>query len=228
MEKDKLIIKPIGHSPNSKVLKEYKMTLKNLNNIQYEAAIGLMLGDASLQSQNKGKTHRLKFEWSDRNKDYVEHVYELFNEWVLSLPHKKSRINKNDNTVITWGFQTISHEAFNILKELFLTKESKSIIPNLIKNHLTKRGLAYWFMDDGGKLDYNNNSHNKSIVLNTQSFTEEEVTILNKELSNKFKLKTEIRINKNKYVIVIKSDNYNWFLSLIDPYIIPSMRYKLP
>jgi hypothetical protein len=62
MEKDKLIIKPIGHSPNSKVLKEYKMTLKNLNNIQYEAAIGLMLGDASLQSQNKGKTHRLKFE----------------------------------------------------------------------------------------------------------------------------------------------------------------------
>jgi hypothetical protein len=64
-------------------------------------------------------------------------------------------------------------------------------------------------MDDGGKLDYNKNSHNKSIVLNTQSFTEEEVTILNKELSNKFKLKTEIRINKNKYVIVIKSDNYN-------------------
>ena len=96
-----------------------------------------MLSDASLQSQYKGKIHRLKFKWSDRYKDYVEHVYELFNEWVLSLPHKKSRINKNGNTVITWGFQTISHEAFNTLKELFLTKESKSIIPNLIKNHLT-------------------------------------------------------------------------------------------
>jgi len=27
-----------------------------------EAAIGLMLGDASLQSQNKGKTFRMKFE----------------------------------------------------------------------------------------------------------------------------------------------------------------------
>jgi len=30
-------------------------------------------------------------------------------------------------------------------------------------------------MDDGGKLDYNKNSTNKSIVLNTQSFTDLEV-----------------------------------------------------
>ena len=30
-------------------------------------------------------------------------------------------------------------------------------------------------MDDGGKLDYNKNSKNQSIVLNTQSFTDLEV-----------------------------------------------------
>jgi hypothetical protein len=29
---------------------------------QWEASIGLMLGDASLQTQNEGKTYRLKFE----------------------------------------------------------------------------------------------------------------------------------------------------------------------
>jgi len=52
---------------------------------------------------------------------------------------------------------------------LFINK-NKIIYADLIKNHLTPRGLAYWFMDDGGKLDYNKNSKNKEIVLNTQSF----------------------------------------------------------
>jgi len=59
-----------------------------LSTIQFEASIGLMLGDASLQSQNKGKTYRLKFEWSDKTKSYLDHVFNLFDEWVLSNPHK--------------------------------------------------------------------------------------------------------------------------------------------
>jgi hypothetical protein len=52
----------IGKSPNSKLFKEYKKSLKTLTNIQIEASIGLLLGDANLQTQNKGKTYRLRFE----------------------------------------------------------------------------------------------------------------------------------------------------------------------
>jgi hypothetical protein len=37
--------------------------LGKLSEVQWEAAIGLLLGDASLQTQNKGKTYRIKFEW---------------------------------------------------------------------------------------------------------------------------------------------------------------------
>jgi len=76
------------------------MSLKNLTTIQWEASIGLMLGDASLQTQNKGKTNRMKLKWGDKNKDYLEHLYSLFNEWVLSPPYKKSWVNININTVI--------------------------------------------------------------------------------------------------------------------------------
>ena len=60
----------IGLGPNSKLVKEYKQSLTNLKKIQWEASIGLMLGDASLQTQNKGKNYRLKFEWSDKTKSY--------------------------------------------------------------------------------------------------------------------------------------------------------------
>jgi hypothetical protein len=81
-------------------------------------------------------------------------------------------------------------------------------------------------MDDGGKLDYNKNTKNKSIVLNT--FTDLEVFNMANELSEKFKFKTEIRSNKGKKVIVIKSESYSLFRSKIDNYIIPEMVRKLP
>jgi hypothetical protein len=47
-------------------------------------------------------------------------------------------------------------------------------------------------------------------------------------LDNKFNLNTTTRLNKNKYIIIIKHDSYNRFANLTDKYIIPSMRYKLP
>jgi len=81
-------------------------------------------------------------------------------------------------------------------------------------------------MDDGGKLDYNPNSKNKGLVLNTQSFTNEEVKEMSEQLNEKFNLNTELRANKGKKVIVIK--NYDGFISLVDPYLVPEMRYKLP
>ena len=220
----------IGLGPNSTKLKEYKDSLIELSIEQKEAIIGLMLGDASLQSQNKGKTYRIKFEWGDKNKAYVLHVFNLFDEWLLSQPHKKERLSPKGNLIINWGFQTFSHKAFNYLAELFLLDKGgkKGISENLVQDHLTPKGLAYWFMDDGGKLDYNKNSKNRSVVLNTHSFTDLEVENLCDQLSNKFELLCEVRSNKNKKIIVIKDTSYSRFYSLINPYLLEEMKYKLP
>lgn len=217
----------LGISPNSNKFKDYKKSLTTLSNIQTQASIGLMLGDASLQTQNKGKDYRLKFEWGDKNLPYVRHVHSLFDEWVIADPHKKTRTSPKGNTVINWGFQTISHEAFNFLASLFINSTNKKgVTKEIISQHLTKIGLAYWFMDDGGKLDYNPNSKNKSIVLNTQSFTNDEVSMIAEELDKKFNLNCEVRSNKQKKIVVIR--NYDIFISLAGPHIIPEMRYKLP
>jgi len=50
--------------------------------------------------KKNGKTFRLKFEWSDKNKAYVDHVYTIFDQWVLSSPHKKVRKSPAGNTVV--------------------------------------------------------------------------------------------------------------------------------
>lgn len=104
----------------------------------------------------------------------------------------------------------------------------KLISNNLVENYLTPRSLAYWFIDDGGKWDYNKNSLNKSIVLNTQSFTFEEVESLVKGLRDKYQLNYYVKINKNKPIIYIDSLSYLIFYNLIKPYLIPQMIYKLP
>jgi len=49
-------------SPNSKIMTNYKNSLPPLGLHLLGMCIGLMLGDASLQSNAAGTTHRLKFE----------------------------------------------------------------------------------------------------------------------------------------------------------------------
>jgi LAGLIDADG DNA endonuclease family len=83
-------------------------------------------------------------------------------------------------------------------------------------------------MDDGGRLDYNENTKNKGLVLNIHSFTRKEVINMSIELKDKFNLNTNVRLNKKKYVIVINSESFKDFMYLTNSYIIPSIRYKLP
>ena len=55
---------------NTKEIQEYKKTLK-LNDIQRSVLVGTMLGDGHLETQDKGKTYRLKIEHQLLQKDYT-------------------------------------------------------------------------------------------------------------------------------------------------------------
>ncbi len=82
-------------------------------------------------------------------------------------------------------------------------------------------------MDDGGKSDYSQNK-GKGIVFNTHSFSENEVLQMCIELQEKFSLDCKVKFNKNKPIIMISGKDFEHFLNLINPFIIPSMRNKLP
>jgi hypothetical protein len=60
-----------------KLLEEYKKHL-SLSEHLFEIAIGTLLGDASIQTLNRGKTFRLKFSQSQKNHtEYLFHLYEM-------------------------------------------------------------------------------------------------------------------------------------------------------
>jgi len=84
-------------SPNSNKLKAYKENLLPFSSIQIETIIGLLLGDASLQTLNKGwrsPTFRIKFEWGSASIDYLNHVYNTFDAYCISQPRGLMAVKK--------------------------------------------------------------------------------------------------------------------------------------
>lgn len=210
-----------------KELSLYKEKL-SLSAHQKEMLFGLILGDVSLQTQDNRKTYRVKFEQSDSHKEYIEHLHTEFNEWCLSEPRYVCRKNSNNNTVITWAFQTLSHSEFTFFGNLFYDiNRKKRVLTNLITNYLTDVGLSYWFMDDGSKMDFSLNQ-GKGIHLHTQNFTISEVDLLCSELKTKFSLECWRGENKKRPIIIISGKCFSLFMSLVGPHILPSMKYKLP
>jgi hypothetical protein len=208
-----------------KLLALYKQQLNHLSPTQLETAIGLCLGDASLNTQCKQKRqYRMKFEW--KQEKYAFHIYEIFDDWILSPPKLVSRINPSSGgTSETWRFQTFSHPALSVLADLFLDQQGRKQVPaGLIANHLTARGLAYWYMDDGGIADQGRFATN----LHTQGFKPSEVEVMCQELSEKFAITCWPKKNKQGLCIVISGHSYEVFRNTIKPWVIPSMLYKLP
>ncbi len=199
---------------HTRAIEEYKQQLK-LTRDQREALVGLLLGNAHLETQNRGRTYRLKIEQSAKHYAYVQHLYTLFEAWVLTPPQQKPNGN--------WWFQTLSCGAFRFYAQQFY-RDGRKVVPALIHRLLKPRGLAYWFMDDGSIKD----THPRAIVLNTQGFSQTEVARLTQVLTEKFALETYLRRQPEGYQIVIRGRSLQRFLELTDPYLIPEMRYKLP
>ena len=88
---------------NTNEIKEYKKTLK-LTDLQRSILIGTLLGDGHLETQDKGKTYRLKVEHQALQSDYVEWLHSQFKEWVRGGIYRKL---KADREYV--GFNTYSH-----------------------------------------------------------------------------------------------------------------------
>lgn len=104
-------------------LKEYKQRLK-LSQRQKEVATGVMLGDASLQAMDNGKRYRLKFQGSQKHLEYGKALYREFEPFCLSPLDLFARTNENGNLVESWGFQTVGHEDFCSIADIFFDQPS--------------------------------------------------------------------------------------------------------
>lgn len=208
-----------GYHFNSKYWQKYKQSLPALPQHLFEVAVGMMLGDASIYKVSREAY--IKFEQGHKQDAFARHLFEIFKTYCfMEQPGIRIKAGKTKS----YWFKTFSHKSFTRLWELFCKNKRKAIHKNLIVNHLTPRGLAYWIMCDGSL-----QSDRASIILHTQSYTQEENFILSSELNAKFGLKTKVITHKQKYWVIKTHPADAALLHLLcKPYIITSMEYKLP
>jgi len=205
----------------SKVIERYKTRLQ-LTSTQREVLIGLMLGDGNLETANSGRTYRLKIEHSVNQREYLEHLYNLFKEWVLTPPRIR-RFSVNNKVYNHLVFSTLSHASFRFYAHQFYN-DGKKVVPKLIHRWLTPVALAYWFMDDGSI----KSRESKGVIFNTQGFSLFDVKKLINAMERNFQLEVKERKQKEGYQIYVSGNSYEKFSSLVQPHLIESMKYKLP
>ena len=175
---------------------------------QREVIIGSLLGDGHLARTTRGYAFRVNHGLVQ--KEYVDWKYQELNSLTNSTPGKYKS---------TYYFRTVSHQYFDEMRSLFYRKNSK-IIPADIDHLLTPLAVAVWFMDDGTK-------EGKQARINTQSFTKKEHKKLSDTLEATLGIKSTINRDKQLFRLRISDESMSLFRKMVEPYIVPSMRYKL-
>lgn len=199
-------------------MKVLKKEFPKLTKFQRQVVIGTLLGDAhaSTNTKTRGK-YSLQFCQTWWHLDYFLHLFYLFRDYCGALPYYRLSTK-------TWYFSTYTSEKFTFYGKYFYDSKSKKRIPKNIGRFLTPVALAYWYMDDGSI----KSKQSKGVILNTHCFKFNEIELLCQVLKNKFELNAKPRKQKEGYQIYISGNSYEKFVSLVNPYILVTMKYKIP
>ena len=194
-----------------------------LSSREREILIGMVLGDAFVEESKTGLA-RVEVNHSLKQKEYLYWKFRELKRWVRANPYKIEYEDKRSgNFYRGLKFSTIFHPVFKWFREKFYRGKRK-IIPKDIEKILTSPlSLAVWYMDDGKK-----RPDCCGAYLDTIWCKKEEQKRLIKCLKNNFGVQTRMHWNGDGYHLYIPASSVERFRGLIEKYVIPSMRYKLP
>ena len=206
-----------------KRLKSFERKRITLPNNLQEILIGLLLGDVCAQKRSSKGNTNLHFEQGLVHKDYLFHLFLLFESFSGSPPKISERkADKRTGKVYTRvRFATLCLPCFNELYESFYPKGYK-IVPNNIEELLTPLGLAYWISDDGTFC-----KKHKYIRIATNSYTLQEVDLLLGVLRRKFNLTCYLIEDRSGYVITIAAKSVISLRPTLEPLMPAMLLHKL-
>ena len=198
---------------------------------QEELILGTLLGDGCLCKMRGG--FGLVINHSEKQSDYVAHKKEILGGSNICTSYKS-------------GFGSVMHRftfqnAFELrrIASVCLPQGKKYVTQEWLSK-LTWRSIAYWYMDDGSlALAYQEHCGKKftyaSIRLCTEGFSDEEVELIIFYFNNLGFHFTKSRhkrrassVKEPGYTLSLgRGQEVTRFLQYIQPYVIPSMEYKL-
>lgn len=188
------------------------------------AIIGMVAGDAYIRKASRYAA-QMYIAHAERQREYLvfkrDILQNLFRGYTLSV---KAFDNNGYPGV---NLSTRKHPKLRAIHKWFYPS-GKKYFSRRILNYLTPLGLAIWYMDDGcmsykkrdGKI------HGREIILNTYvSYSETRtIQIYFKEVWN---LEWRINSERRGHRLEMGTREAIKFFSIIRPYVIPSMNYKI-
>lgn len=192
-----------------------------LNSKQRSILIGSLLGDARLECRSITGTARLRIHQSDRQRDLVFWKYQEFKSLVYRKPWKTSWMDKrNGKTYVSWFFHTKTTEEFRPWVRAFYPN-GKKVLPYHIFHLLDPLALAVWFMDDGC-------FSNQTIILNTQSFSDQEHSFLQEWFQKRWLILPAIHHDRKNLRLYFGKRWNQKLLKMIEPHLLPSFYKTVP
>lgn len=189
----------------------------SLTKEQKEVLIGIMLGDGHLSKSNVNP--RFATAHCEAQKEYSIHIVEVFNslswKWYKNIP--KNPDKRTGKIYESYRVESPANPALLEFYNSFYINRKKIIPIDLLEKYFTEKSLAYLYMDDGTKTK-------SGYIIATNNFTKKEIDEFRIFLKRKFDLETSLHRDNVLYIRSISKDT---FTSLINPYIIPCMQYKI-
>jgi hypothetical protein len=182
----------------------------SLSEVQHEIVVGTLLGDGSMRCKTNAL---LEINHSFDQRSYVEWKYRHLADLVTTPP----RVRRGNGSRVACRFVTRSLPALTPYFQLFYGRGRKAV-PDLELSPLT---LAVWFMDDGCR------SRN-AVYLNTQQFDRTSQERLLRLLREQWGIEGTLNRDKSYYRIRISVEGTARLARIIDRYLLPELRYKLP
>jgi hypothetical protein len=157
-----------------------------LSEYQFQALIGLTLGDVHVKRLKPTANASIRFEQSLAHESYLFYLYGMFKNLVATPPMSpKRKPHKVTGKIYpSLTFSTLAIPSLNILHELFY-KTGKKGVPHNISEYFTEVSfeISFLIMDDGTKAV-------GALKICTESFTYSDILILIDMLKTKFDIQS--------------------------------------
>lgn len=186
---------------------------------------GLILGDGYLQKTGQ-RNARLRIEHSVKQKIYVDWLRERLTTVFQKKPDYLKRLHPySKRTYEYYRFQSNASPLFGQLRKKFYTNTHKSIPEDIDRFLESPVTLAVWYMDDGYY-----SSRDRMAFIYLPKYNPNSLERLKQAVLKRFGIQPVIHCALKKkycYFSFNVSDTEKLGV-IIQPYIIPSMVYKLP
>lgn len=209
----------LGIEPFKGKSKFYK--IKDCPNDLKQLIIGSLLGDGTFEKiqENDGNSCLIIAHCKEQL-DYLNMKYQILLKYSLVNRITKSVYTDNrfkNPEYALFKIKSRRNPLFTYVRNKCYIDGKKHLFFDIIED-IDAMGLAIWYMDDGYVT-------NNSCILSTCSFTEQEQLLLSYFLLGKFGL--HFTVGKNDNSMYLLSSDFDKFKSIISPYVIESMKYKL-